>query len=239
MSHHPDPAAAGASAAGSAQSAFTGLERDCLRSAVHDLRNRLNATSIVLHVALATAAKEGADGSMGKMTQAVRELQTMGRLLDQLVASSDSVAADIVPTDLAAAVAHVSRSSNASSRGVTIHASPEHAPNLVLSCPTRLPRVLAVILERCIAALPEGGDLRLRVEGDAQRSRFVVTASGPKVIAPPRADAFALADGSLPGSEWFAIRALARGVRGDARVTQEDGGALRVEIDLPRTDRLP
>jgi hypothetical protein len=239
MSHDPDPAAAGPAAAGVAQQAFTGLERDCLRRAVHDLRNRLNATSILLHVAMATAAKEGADGPMGKMTLAVRELQTFGRLLDQLVASSDSVASEIVPLDLATAVAHASRTSNASARGVTIHASPEHAPTLVLSCPTRLPRVLAVIFDRCIAALPDGGDVRSSIDGDAERCRLVVTASGPRVVAPPRADAFALADGQQPGSDWFAIRALARGLRGDARVTQENDAALRVELDLPRTDRLP
>ena len=239
MDPEPDPAAARPAAAAATRPALTGLERDCLRRAVHDLRNNLNAATIVLHVAMATAAKEGADGAVGKMTLAVRELQTTARLLDQLVASSDSVASEVVPTDLAAAVAHASRTSNASARGVTVHASPEHAPILVLSCPTRLPRVLAVIVDRCIAALPDGGDVRFRIDGDAERARLVVTASGPRVVAPAPADPFKLVDGMQPGSEWFAIRALARGLRGDARVTQEGSGVLHVEIDLPRTDRLP
>lgn len=220
-----------------AKAKTTGLERESLRQAVHDLRNRLNAMSIGLHTADAALGKGDANLAAQKVSQAVRELQTVGRLLDQLVASSDSVALEMVPIDLGAAVADASRSVAASARGVTVHVdAPQHAPNLVLSCPSRLPRMLAVILDRCIAALPAGGDVRFAVEPGPEWVRLVTAASGPRVVAPARgAAAFELNDGTLGGG-WFAVKALVRGLRGDVRVSQEGGSAIRIEVDLPGSD---
>ena len=234
MTHPPDPARGGAGTP-----APTGLERECLRKAVHDVRNRLNATSILLHIAIEAARKEQTTTATGKVTQAVRELQTIGRLLDQLVASSDTVACEIVPVDLVAAVAEVSRSTMPAARSVVIQAETPHVQTHVLSCPTRLPRVLAMIRERCVAALPEGGTVRFEIGGNATHARVVATASGPKVAALPAGDPFALAETTPPGTEWFEVRALARGLGGEAHLTQEAGGGLRVEIDLPRADRSP
>lgn len=211
---------------------ITGLERECLIQAIHDLRGPLNTTSILIDLTVAAAAKDGV-ALGGKLAQVVQELRRVGRMLDQLVATSDSLAPELVPLELGAAVAAATQSCQASGPGVDFRFDGlMRRPLRILSCPVRLARALELILDRCVAALPDGGEILFEANPDERHLHLVVTAKGPRV-RPLANRKLRLTDGSQPAGDWFEIGALIRGIRGNLAIEPQTDLAMRIAIDLP------
>ncbi len=201
----------------------TGLERECLRQAIHDLRGPLNTSSVLVDLMAALLDKDPALAH-SKAPMVVRELQTIARMLDHLVGTSDTLATTTTPMDLGVAVANAVQT--ATVPGVDIDASA--VPSIAVdACATRLPRLMSLVLERCAAALPEGGSIALEASPASGAVRFAAIARGPRVTMPN--------DGRpqlQPSSGWFPALALARGLGGDLRLRRADDSTLRVEIDF-------
>jgi hypothetical protein len=215
------------------QTSATGIERACLRQAVHDLRNRLNATSLLVDTVRFAASRGAAEGaSVERLGQAVQELRRCGRMLDHLAAAGDTFAADLEPVDLVGVLAGIAASSATSAVTARVDVGDEPGPE-VWSCPTRLARMLGLVRERCAAALPEGGEVLFVARAVDGCVSLRVTATGPRLLAPEPGKVLDLVDGSVPGADWFALHALVRGIRGDLRVAS-DRNALELQIDLPR-----
>jgi hypothetical protein len=259
MTSVPDPRALAAANADHSAPPFlasppAGLEAECLRQAIHDLRGSLNTSSVLLDLVVALSSRDPAMAS-AKAHMVVRELQSTARMLDLLVGTSDSLASELVPVDLAAAIIAVSHSSPPAPRGVVVDADAERlrSPCWIRSCPKRLSRALTLVVEKCGAALPDGGSIhfepphsepprsettRSENRGDAGRVRLVVAARGKRVLGPPegRLHLFASKDaaGKEPAASWFPVLALVRGIGGDVHVQREDGTGLRLVLDFPR-----
>ena len=214
---------------------LTGLESACLRQAIHDLRGPLNTASIVLDVAMASAATDPSLVSK-KLSLVVQELHRVGRMLDHLVAASESAAPHLAPVDLAASLAAVSRASKAPARGVRLQFDASLAkPLQILSCASRLARALGLILDGCLATLPDGGEVLFESAPGTARIRLVLTAQGPRVLPLLDGKKLGLTDASHRTSDWFLVRALIRGMSGDIEVEQRGELGVRITLDLPRT----
>jgi hypothetical protein len=214
------------------RAAVTGLEGECLRQAVHDLRGPLNTTTILADLAAALSTRD--PELVGKkLSQVVQELHRLARMLDHLVATSESLAPEVVAVALGSAVAPAFDASKAGT-GVTVAATALLADeSLVLVCPERLTRAIASILERCHAALPEGGELQFATAPVPAAVRIAVTLTGPRVLPLTDGRSIRLTDGSQPSKDWFLARALLRGMRCDLAIEHSDAGA-RILIDVPR-----
>lgn len=210
----------------------TGLPRESLRQAVHDLRGQLNTSAILLDVAMAVANKTP-DLAAPKISQAVQELHRLSRMLDHLAAASDTSAPELLPVDLGdamtAAIARTTR------QRVSVRTSPL-ASVIVSACPHRLPRLLDSLLARCSDALPDGGSIA--IEGARRDGEAVIRfrLEGPKVVDLMPGRIFALTDGGRIEGDWFLPRALARGMNAGLEVTRESGGPV-VELRFPLTSR--
>lgn len=232
----------------------TGLEAECLRQAIHDVRGSLNTSSVLADLVVALSSRDPATAS-AKAQMVVRELQSTARMLDLLVGTSDTLASRLVPVDLSAAILAASHAPPPALRGVAISADVERLrdPCWIQSCPKRLPRALTLVVEKCGGALPEGGTIRFEpVTGttatdaaptDAAPTspnmvRLVVTARGPRVLGPSegRLHLFAGKDaaGKEPSASWFPVLALVRGIGGSVHVQREDDAGLRLVLDFPR-----
>lgn len=211
----------------------TGVERDCLRQAVHDLRGRLNTGSILIDLCTVLASKDP-DRVPEKLAKVVQELRCVARMLDQLVGTSDSLAPELAPLDLGATIANVAKTCPAAARGVVIdYDALTRSPVSALACPTRLPRALFLIVEKGLAALPEGGSLRCEAEPTPDGVRLTIRITGPRVL-PVQSGRMHLTDGAQPNDAWFPVLALVRGMRGRLDVAPCTDG-LQVAIDLPRS----
>jgi signal transduction histidine kinase len=229
----PNDAAAPRSAA-RANAHGTGLDSLCLRQALHDLRGPLNNATILLEVIKNLGAQDPALGR-AKMTQTVQELHRMARMLEQLAVASDSVAADLGPVPLHALLLATTAAIPASAR-IEVRdgdGTPLQTNSMVLSSLPRLERALHIVFERCVAALPEGGHVRLDSEVRADSLRLTLTAKGPRVV-PPAGQRPHLTDGSNAGEDWFLCWALVRGVRGELHVDHGNDVGIRIAIELPR-----
>jgi hypothetical protein len=218
-----DPPQSSNAAVGTTPAAPTGLERECLRQAVHDVRGPLNTTSVLVDLVVALLDKDP-ELARAKAPLLVRELQTVARMLDHLVGSSDTLATSTVAMDLSVSLGTAVQSFTAPA--ISVDRSALAAGPMVRACPQRLPRLLSAALDRCAAALPNGGSIAAVAQTVAGTARLVLTARGGGVVA---------ADGRphlTAGPGWFPVLALARGMGGDVRLQRAEG-ALCVELDLP------
>ena len=85
--------------AGDLPGALTGIERECLRQAIHDVRGPLNTSSVLVDLIAALLDKDP-QLARSKAPLVVRELQTVARMLDHLVGSSDTLAMQTTTMDL-------------------------------------------------------------------------------------------------------------------------------------------
>jgi hypothetical protein len=210
----------------------TGLERESLRQAIHDVRGPLNTCSVLADLVGALLDRDPAL-ARSKAAMVVRELQTVARMLDHLVGASDTLAPDTTSNDLRVALAKAI-DEVATKPTVRIDASGVPA-TLVDASGAHLPRLLKHAIEGAIASLPDGGDVTFTAATRDGLVRLVITVRGDRVVAAgegrPRLAAKPPAAGWLPGL------ALGRGNRGDVRLLQETG-QLRVEIDLRRATNV-
>lgn len=210
-----------------AHAVVSGLERECVRQAIHDLRGPLNTCAVLVDLVKALLDKDP-DLARTKAPLVVRELQTVARMLDHLVGTSDTLATALAPVDLAAALHDAARVPMPA--GIAVAVDPSIAGGIT-ACPDRAARLFTQLLERCAAALPDGGTIRLRVEA-GEFLRVIATGEGPRVIPPPDGRPHLTLAPAAVG--WFELLALARGLGGDLRVAAGDGAALRVEVDFAR-----
>jgi hypothetical protein len=224
-SHPMTNPAADAARAAAASPTRTGLERECLRQAIHDVRGPLNTSSVLVDLITALLDKDPALART-KAPLVVRELQTVARMLDHLVGTSDTLVATTTSIDLGETIAGAV-GAFAVPPGVSVDCGAVPRPTLVLACPTRLPRLLAQLLDRCAASVPRGGEIVFSVEPVAGAIRVVATVRGDGIVLPAEGRPHLTAG----PSSWFPLLALARGIGGDLRLTRADA-ALRVELEL-------
>jgi hypothetical protein len=252
MTPLPDPrthagADTGDSAATRSPTRPTGLESECLRHAIHDMRGALNTSSLLLDLMVDLTSRDPALAT-AKAPVLVRELQSMARMLDQLIGASDSLAPDLVPVDLGALAAAAVSSSRAFTRGVAVDVQRLRGSCWVRSCAKRLSRALGLVVERCVDALPDGGSIDVAIAdappakagqaaGDTARLVFVIR--GERVLGPaagrPRLQASKDGDSTASTDDWFPILALVRGVGGDLHIERRGGAELRLLLDVPRS----
>lgn len=211
----------------------TGLERECLRQAIHDVRGPLNTATVLLDLVTVLASRDPALAAT-KAGMVVRELHSLARMLHNLVGTGDSLASELVPVDLAAAVADaVARSPAASAGRVAVSHEGLRESMWVESCPVRLARALDLLLEKCAASLPDGGTIHVEAADADGRARLAIALRGPRVIALPDGRPH-LTGGTEPTETWFALFALARGVGGELAFGRGDVAAASLTLDLPR-----
>jgi hypothetical protein len=217
-----------------------------LRHAIHDLRGSLNTSSVLLDLVVVLTSRDPALAS-AKAHLAVRELQRTARMLDHLVGTSDSLASELVPVDLTAAVAAASNSSPAALHGVVVDVGRLRPGCWIHSCPKRLSRALALVVEKCVEALPDGGSIDVAMSdaepanggqaaNHALRLSFLVC--GKRVLGPPqgrpRLHASKDAVTGKSTEDWFPILALVRGIGGVLHIHRQGGTELRLLFDFPR-----
>ena len=204
------------------------IERRFLADASHELRTPLTS----LRGNAAYLAKHGADPEV--LAEVESDAIRVGQLVDDLLALERADAADTPRTrvDLAAVVREGARRAGATLDGC--------APAVVMGDRAALAGALGNLLENARLHGPPGGEVRVRLDADAQWARLSVSDAGPGLAPDQVEQAFRRfwrgpASGATPGSGLglAIVAATATAHRGRVEV---DGGSFTLVIPVAPPD---
>ncbi len=204
------------------------IERRFLADASHELRTPLTS----LRGNAAYLAKHGADPEV--LAEVESDAIRVGQLVDDLLALERADAADAPRTrvDLAAVAREGARRAGATLDGC--------APAVVMGDRAALAGALGNLLENARLHGPPGGEVRVRLDADAQWARLSVSDAGPGLAPDQVEQAFRRfwrgpASGATPGSGLglAIVAATATAHRGRVEV---DGGSFTLVVPVAPPD---
>jgi two-component system, OmpR family, sensor kinase len=215
-------------------------QRRFLADAAHELRTPIARARGAGELAL--SARPGGAGDRAALEQSQRELETMSRLVDELLelARSD---ADRRPAalqrgfldDVVADVAHAF-DPLARGAGVTLRVDvPEEAPAMMEELSLR--RLVGVLVDNAVRYSPAGSTVSVRVSGGDAGARLVVEDAGIGIPAEERGRLFERFFRGA-GARRAAPDGSGLGLAIAAAIAERHGAAIRVEAAEPTGTRV-
>ncbi|NUS55057.1 MAG: HAMP domain-containing histidine kinase [Streptomycetaceae bacterium] len=190
------------------------------------------------------AARQGPDFA-AELAGVQEEIERLSRLVDGLLAVARAEAA--VPRREPVAVRAVAAERVAAwepvaqENGQDLTAAFGQAPSALLA-PGEREQILDNLIANALAAVPEGGHVRVESEADRERVRIRVVDDGPGMSEQAKQAAFRRfghSGGTGSGLGLAIVYRLVTANGGEIGLEDTDGGGLTVAITLPATSANP
>jgi signal transduction histidine kinase len=213
------------------------------RTMTADVSHQLRTPLAALQLRLELLAEESTHNVQAELTDALREIGRLNRLLDGLlaVARAEELTAEPVETGVDDLVAERVEMWQplASERGVNLAATVEPAAALVT--PGHLEQVLDNLIANAMDAASAGGHVMVSLRRDDDDVVLTVADDGPGMPAQRRANAFVRFESDRSGRKsGLGLAIVARLIaadHGSVALEERSGGGLSALVRLPATTR--